>query len=67
MEFEIKPFGRHNVNGMYDMGWNINTCEKYKDKIDGRELEARSLMDALKDVHHEENDAEVLLNNVEYW
>jgi hypothetical protein len=66
-EFEIKPFGRHNVNGMYDMGWNINTCDKYKDRIDGRALEVRSLKEALKEVHEEEGDAEVRLNNIEYW
>lgn len=65
-EFPIKPFHRF-TNGMYDKDWNINTCEDYKSRIQGRDLEVRSLKEALKEVQEEDGDAEVRLNNVDYW
>ena len=50
------------------MGWNINTCEDYKDRIESRDLEVRSLKDMFKDVQEENGEVEAALHIVpDYW
>lgn len=65
-EFEINPLHRF-IGGRYDMDWNINTCEDYKDRIQSRDLEVRSLKDMLKAVAEEDGEVEVALNSEDYW
>jgi hypothetical protein len=67
IEMEIEPFHRFQ-GGRYDMDWTINTCEDYKDKIDSRDLEVRSLKDMFKELQEEDGEMEAALHTVpDYW